>query len=261
MIIDISNKKALVTGATSGIGFASAKGLLEAGADVYINGRNQDKLMVALKSLGITDLSKGILADVGTTEGCRELIEKLPQIDILINNAGIFSPMPILEIDDEEWLKFININFMSGVRLTRHYIAQMQQTGWGRVIFVSSESAIQVPPEMVHYAVTKTAQLTLARGFAEAVKNSNITVNSILPGPTMSEGVQKFVREMVPDQSVPLEEAGRIFIRNERSTSLLGRMASAEEVANLIVYLSSDRASATTGTAVRVDGGVLRGVI
>ncbi|QLK20909.1 MULTISPECIES: SDR family NAD(P)-dependent oxidoreductase [Klebsiella/Raoultella group] len=261
MIIDISNRKALVTGATSGIGFASAKGLLEAGADVYINGRNQDKLMVALKRLGITDLSKGILADVGTTEGCRELIEKLPQVDILINNAGIFSPMPILEIDDEEWLKFININFMSGVRLTRHYIAQMQQTGWGRVIFVSSESAIQVPPEMVHYAVTKTAQLTLARGFAEAVKNSNITVNSILPGPTMSEGVQKFVREMVPDQSVPLEEAGRIFIRNERSTSLLGRMASAEEVANLIVYLSSDRASATTGTAVRVDGGVLRGVI
>ncbi|MDI6978476.1 SDR family oxidoreductase, partial [Serratia sp. Se-RSBMAAmG] len=205
--------------------------------------------------------SKGILADVGTPEGCKVLIDQLPQIDILINNAGIFSPASLLEIEDDEWLKFINVNFMSGVRLTRHYIPQMQKSGWGRVIFVSSESAIQVPPEMVHYAVTKTAQLTLARGFAEAAKNTNVTVNSVLPGPTMSEGVEKFVREMVPDKNVPLDEAGRIFIHNERSTSLLGRIASAEEVANLIVYLSSDRASATTGTAVRVDGGVLRGVI
>ncbi len=261
MIIDNSKRKALITGATSGIGFAAAKGLLETGADVYINGRNPEKLAAALDRLNITDPSKGILADVGTAAGCAALIEQLPQVDILVNNAGIFSPQPLVEIDDEEWFKFININFMSGVRLTRHYMPQMQNAGWGRVVFVSSESAIQVPPEMVHYAVTKTAQLTLARGFAEVAKNTNVTVNSILPGPTMSEGVERFVREMVPDQSVPLDEAGRIFIRNERSTSLLGRMASAEEVANLIVYLSSELASATTGTAVRVDGGVLRGII
>ncbi|NTX81026.1 SDR family oxidoreductase [Serratia proteamaculans] len=261
MIIDNSKRKALITGATSGIGFAAAKGLLETGADVYINGRNPEKLATALQRLNITDSSKGILADVGTAAGCAALIEQLPQVDILVNNAGIFSPQPLVEIDDEEWFKFINVNFMSGVRLTRHYMPQMQNAGWGRVVFVSSESAIQVPPEMVHYAVTKTAQLTLARGFAEVAKNTNVTVNSILPGPTMSEGVERFVREMVPDQSVPLDEAGRIFIRNERSTSLLGRMASADEVANLIVYLSSELASATTGTAVRVDGGVLRGII
>lgn len=261
MIIDNSKRKALVTGATSGIGFAAAKGLLETGADVYINGRNPEKLAAALKRLNITDPRKGILADVGTAAGCAALIEQLPQVDILVNNAGIFSPQPLVEIDDDEWFKFINVNFMSGVRLTRHYIPQMQSAGWGRVVFVSSESAIQVPPEMVHYAVTKTAQLTLARGFAEAAKNTNVTVNSILPGPTMSEGVERFVREMVPDQTVPLDEAGRIFIRNERSTSLLGRMASTDEVANLIVYLSSDLASATTGAAVRVDGGVLRGII
>lgn len=261
MIIDNSNRKALVTGSTSGIGFASAQALLKTGADVYINGRNPEKIATALELLNIKDASKGIIADVGTLEGCEHLVKCLPQVDILINNAGVFSPQPILEIDDEEWFRFININFMSGVRLTRHYISQMQQTGWGRVIFVSSESAIQVPPEMVHYAVTKTAQLTLARGFAESVKNCNVTVNSILPGPTMSEGVERFVREMVPDQSVPLDEAGRIFIHNERPTSLIERMASAGEVANMIVYLSSDQASATTGTAVRVDGGVLRGVI
>jgi NAD(P)-dependent dehydrogenase (short-subunit alcohol dehydrogenase family) len=261
MIIDNSKRKALITGATSGIGFAAAKGLLETGADVYINGRNPEKLAAALQRLNITDPRKGILADVGTAAGCAALTEQLPQVDILVNNAGIFSPQPLVEIDDEEWFKFINVNFMSGVRLTRHYMPQMQNAGWGRVVFVSSESAIQVPPEMVHYAVTKTAQLTLARGFAEVAKNTNVTVNSILPGPTMSEGVERFVREMVPDQSVPLDEAGRIFIRNERSTSLLGRMASADEVANLIVYLSSELASATTGTAVRVDGGVLRGII
>jgi NAD(P)-dependent dehydrogenase (short-subunit alcohol dehydrogenase family) len=261
MIIDNSKRKALITGATSGIGFAAAKGLLETGADVYINGRNPEKLAAALQRLNITDPRKGILADVGTAAGCAALTEHLPQVDILVNNAGIFSPQPLVEIDDEEWFKFINVNFMSGVRLTRHYMPQMQNAGWGRVVFVSSESAIQVPPEMVHYAVTKTAQLTLARGFAEVAKNTNVTVNSILPGPTMSEGVERFVREMVPDQSVPLDEAGRIFIRNERSTSLLGRMASADEVANLIVYLSSELASATTGTAVRVDGGVLRGII
>ncbi|CAI1898786.1 D-beta-hydroxybutyrate dehydrogenase [Serratia grimesii] len=261
MIIDNSKRKALITGATSGIGFAAAKGLLETGADVYINGRNPEKLAAALQRLNITDPRKGILADVGTAAGCAALTEQLPQVDILVNNAGIFSPQPLVEIDDEEWFKFINVNFMSGVHLTRHYMPQMQNAGWGRVVFVSSESAIQVPPEMVHYAVTKTAQLTLARGFAEVAKNTNVTVNSILPGPTMSEGVERFVREMVPDQSVPLDEAGRIFIRNERSTSLLGRMASADEVANLIVYLSSELASATTGTAVRVDGGVLRGII
>ncbi|MGQ8708148.1 SDR family NAD(P)-dependent oxidoreductase [Serratia sp. TSA_198.1] len=261
MVIDNSKRKALVTGATSGIGFAAAKGLLESGADVYINGRNPEKLAAALKRLNISDPSKGILADVGTAAGCAALIEQLPQVDILVNNAGIFAPQPLVEIDDEEWFKFINVNFMSGVRLTRHYIPKMQNAGWGRVVFVSSESAIQVPPEMVHYAVTKTAQLTLARGFAEAARNTNVTVNSVLPGPTMSEGVERFVREMVPDQSVPLDEAGRIFIRNERATSLLGRMASSEEVANLIVYLSSELASATTGTAVRVDGGVLRGII
>lgn len=204
---------------------------------------------------------QGVAANVGTLKGCKQLICAVPAVDILINNAGIFEPQFVFDVPDEQWERFFAVNVMSGIRLSRHYIPKMVDQGWGRSVFISSESAVQIPPEMVHYGMTKTAQLSIARGLAEAVRGSSVTINSVLPGPTLSEGVEKFVRQMVPDPSLSLEEASRQFVQKERPTSLLERMASVEEVANLVVYLCSNQASATTGAALRVDGGVLRGVL
>ncbi|MEV0599851.1 SDR family oxidoreductase [Streptomyces sp. NPDC050315] len=260
MQIDLTGRTALVTGSTAGIGLAIAKGLRAAGATVVVNGRTPERVQAAIEYCG-TEGVRGVAADVGTADGCEALITAEPKVDILVNNAGIFSPQPLFEIPDAEWERFFAVNVMSGIRLARHYVPQMVEQQWGRTVFVSSESAIQVPPEMVHYGTTKTAQLTVARGMSEAVKGSGVTVNSVLPGPTMSEGVEQFVREMVGDEVESMEEAGRIFIERERPTSLLGRLASAEEVANMVVYLSSQQAAATTGAALRVDGGVLRGVV
>ncbi|MET9292556.1 SDR family oxidoreductase [Streptomyces sp. NPDC003077] len=260
MRIDLTGRTALVTGSTAGIGLAIAKGLRAAGATVVVNGRTPERVRAAIEECG-TEGIRGVAADVGTAEGCEALITAEPKVDILVNNAGIFSPQPLFEIPDSEWERFFAVNVMSGIRLARHYVPQMVERQWGRTVFVSSESAIQVPPEMVHYGTTKTAQLTVARGMSEAVKGSGVTVNSVLPGPTMSEGVEQFVREMVGDEVESMEEAGRIFIERERPTSLLGRLATAEEVANMVVYLSSQQAAATTGAALRVDGGVLRGVV
>lgn len=259
--IDLAGRTALVTGSTVGIGFAIAAGLHAAGAAVVINGRSAERVEAAIGELGASERVRGVVADVGTAEGCERIGSELPDVDIVVNNAGIFSPQPLFEIPDEEWERFFAVNVMSGIRLNRRYVPAMAERGWGRVVFVSSESAVQIPPEMVHYGTTKTAQLAVARGTAEAVKGSGVTVNSVLPGPTQSEGIERFVREMVGDEIESIEEAGRAFIAAERPTSLLGRLATAEEVANLVVYLCSDQAAATTGTAVRVDGGVLRGVL
>ncbi|GAA0360925.1 SDR family oxidoreductase [Streptomyces olivoreticuli] len=261
MLIDLTGRTALVTGSTAGIGLAIAEGLHASGATVILNGRTDERVAAAAEKFGTSERVRGVAADIGTAAGCQAVVEAEPEVDILVNNAGVFSPQPLFEIPDAEWERFFAVNVMSGIRLSRHYVPAMTKRQWGRTVFVSSESAVQIPPEMVHYGTTKTAQLAVARGMAEAVRGTGVTVNSVLPGPTASEGVERFVREMVGDEIESMEEAGRIFVERERPTSLLGRLASAEEVANLVVYLCSDQAAATTGAALRVDGGVLRGVL
>jgi NAD(P)-dependent dehydrogenase (short-subunit alcohol dehydrogenase family) len=260
MNIDLTGKTALVTGSTLGIGFAVAAGLHESGATVIVNGRGGERVAQAVDRLGGGDRVRGVAADVGTAEGCQALVEAEPEVDILINNAGVFNPQPVFEIPDDEWERLFTVNVMSGVRLARHYVPPMVERGWGRVVFVSSESALQIPPEMVHYGTTKLAQLGVARGMAESVVGSGVTVNSILPGPTRSEGLEVFLGQMIGDGVNSIEEAGQLLVERERPTSILQRLASAQEVANLVVYVSSPQASATTGAALRVDGGVVRAV-
>ena len=261
MHIDLTGRTALITGSTSGIGYATAAGLLDAGATVVVNGRTPDRVNAAVETLSAPDRTQGIAADVATAEGCAALRAQLPHIDILINNAGAAYPKPVLEIQDEEWESLIALNVMSGVRLTRDLLPGMLRSGWGRVVFVSSESGLNIPAEMVHYGVTKLAQLGVARGFAEAIAGSRVTVNSVLPGPTLTPALEAFMNEMVGDEADTLEEASELFIKKVRPTSLIGRLADPEEVANLIIYLCSPQASATTGTQVRVDGGVARTVV
>jgi NAD(P)-dependent dehydrogenase (short-subunit alcohol dehydrogenase family) len=257
MRIDLGGRTALVTGSTAGIGHAIATGLSAAGAEVVVNGRSQERVDAAVASLG--GRVRGVAADVGTAEGCAALIEAVPDVDVLVNNAGVFEPVPVFEIPDEDWLEIFETNVMSGVRLSRHHVPRMVERGWGRVMFISSESALQIPAEMVHYGMTKTAQLAIARGMAESVPASGVTINSVLPGPTMSEGLTEMLEGRREDGQ-SLEDAGRAFIAEDRPTSLLGRPAEVEEVANIVVYLASPQASATTGAAVRVDGGVVRAI-
>ena len=214
----------------------------------------------AVARLSTTGPARGVAADVGTADGCNALIEALPAIDILINNAGVFVPQPVFEIPDDEWERLFAVNVMSGIRLARHYAPLMLERGWGRVVFVSSESALHIPKEMVHYGTTKLAQLGVARGMAESVAGSGVTINSVLPGPTLTEGNELFLRNLIGDSDSSIEEAGRRMIETERPSSLLRRLATSEEIVNLIVYLSSSQASATTGAAMRVDGGVVRAV-
>ena len=256
MLIDLTGRTALITGSTQGIGYAAAVALHASGARVVINARKQERVDEAVDRLGADDRVRGVAADVGTAEGCRALIDAVSDVDILVNNAGVFVPQSVFDIPDSEWERLFAVNVMSGVRLSRHYIPGMVARGWGRVLFVSSESALQIPREMVHYGTTKLAQLGVARGLAESIPGSGVTVNSVLPGPTESAGLEVFLGRMAGDGVASTAEAGRML----RPTSLLGRLESSEEVANLIVYLSSDQASATTGTAVRVDGGVVRAV-
>lgn len=261
MRVDLSGMTALVTGSTLGIGFAAAEGLLAAGASVVINGRNQERVDDALARLDGGTRCRGVTADVGTSEGCRRIVAAVPEVDVLVNNAGIFVPQPVFDVPDEEWERLFAVNVMSGVRLSRAYAPAMAQRGWGRIVFVSSESALHIPPEMVHYGVSKLAQLGVARGLAESLPGSGVTVNSVLPGPTLSEGLDGFVNGVGGADGVGSaeEQAWRV-VEQVRPTSLLRRMASPTEVANLIVYLASPQASATTGAALRVDGGVVRAV-
>ncbi|PHM73257.1 SDR family NAD(P)-dependent oxidoreductase [Xenorhabdus kozodoii] len=260
MKIDLSGKVALITGSSCGIGFSVASGLLAAGANVIINGRSQERIAEAMSRLDDAKRVSGIVADVGTLSGCNTLTTSVSKVDILVNNAGFFRPRPLLEISDSEWLEMMEVNVMSGIRLTRYYLHSMMQRRWGRVIFVSSESALQIPSEMVHYGVSKMTQLAVARGFAEIAINTGVTVNSVLPGPTMSEGVENFVQNLMGEAGTA-EEAGLLFMKKYRPSSLLGRLTTTDEVANFIVYLSSMQSSAITGAALRVDGGVLRSVI
>ena len=258
MLIDLTGKTALVTGSTVGIGYATAAELHASGATVVINGRTLERVQAAVDGLGGGDRIIGIPADVSTAAGCRSLLDAVPAVDILINNAGIAAPQPVLEIPDSEWERLFAVNVMSGVRLSRGYVPGMIERAWGRVVFVSSDAALNTPPEMVHYGTTKLAQLAVARGLAESVPGSGVTVNSVLPGPTRPDALPAFVDEMVGDDAATNEEAGQLFIERFRPTSLIGRLATSEEVASLIVYLCSTQAAATTGTSVRVDGGVVR---
>jgi len=260
MKIDLSGKTALVTGSTAGIGNAIAKGLAAAGADVIVNGRSQPKVDAAAAAIAKEVAGarvRGIAADVSTSAGCEALLAALPDVDILINNAGIFEPKDFFEIPDKDWSRFFEINVMSGVRLSRGYMQGMLKRNWGRIVFISSESALNIPKEMIHYGMTKTAQLAIARGLAQLTGGTAVTVNSVLPGPTMSEGVETFVKDIAKQNNQPVEEAAANFVKQHRPTSLLQRFASVEEIANMVVYVASREASATNGAALRAEGGIV----
>ena len=263
MKIDLSGKTALVTGSTSGIGHAVARGLAGAGADVVINGRTKAKVDAAVEALrkAMPEAKlRGVAADVSTAAGCQTLVAALPDVDILINNAGIFEPKGFFEIPDEDWSRFFEVNVMSGVRLSRAYLPGMLKRNWGRIVFISSESALNIPREMIHYGMTKTAQLAVSRGLAEMTRGSAVTVNSVLPGPTMSEGVETFVKGLAKQNGQSVDEAASVFIKQFRPTSLLQRFASVEEIANMVVYVASKEASATNGAALRAEGGIIQTV-
>ena len=259
MDLKLAGKTALVTGSTAGIGFAIAAGLAQEGASVIINGRTESRVEEAVKKL--KGKVFGLALDLGTADGIRKAIEKYPEVDILINNLGIFEPKPFEDIPDEDWFRFFEVNVMSGVRLSRHYLPRMKQKNWGRIIFVSSESAVQIPSEMIQYGMTKTAQLAISRGLAETTVGTGVTVNTVLPGPTASEGVSEFVDKLAAKEGVDKKAFEKEFFSTMRPSSLLKRFATPEEVANIVTYLASPLSSATNGAAVRVDGGVVRSIL
>ena len=261
MNIDLSGKTALVTGSTAGIGHAIAKGLAATGAGVVVNGRTQGKVDSAVAAITKSVPGakvRGVAADVSTAAGCKALLAALPDVDILINNAGIFEPKGFFDIPDEDWSRFYEVNVMSGVRLSRAYMPGMLKRNWGRIVFISSESALNIPKEMIHYGMTKTAQLAVARGLAELTRGTSVTVNSVLPGPTMSEGVETFVKDLAKQNNQSVEEAASNFVKQHRPTSLVQRFASVEEIANMVVYVSSREASVTNGAALRAEGGIIQ---
>jgi NAD(P)-dependent dehydrogenase (short-subunit alcohol dehydrogenase family) len=262
MDLKLSGKRAFVTGSTKGIGFAIAMGLAREGAAVVVNGRGDAAVSEAVKR--IIDATQGsvsgISGDVGNAAEVNRLVSKLGAVDILINNAGIFEPKPFLEISDSDWLRHFEVNVMSGVRLSRALLPHMLKQNWGRIIFISSESGLNIPAEMVQYGMTKTAQLAVSRGIAESVPGTGVTVNAVLPGPTLTEGVVDFLERLANDRGTSVKEMEVELIRNLRPTSLIKRWATPEEVANPVVYLCSEAASATTGAAIRVDGGVVRSI-
>jgi NAD(P)-dependent dehydrogenase (short-subunit alcohol dehydrogenase family) len=264
MDLKLTGKTALITGSTAGIGFAIAKSLATEGAHVYVNGRTQERVnaaMAAIRSHAQAARVDGIAADFSGAAGAETVIAKLPEVDVLVNNVGIFEPKPFAEISDADWYRFFEVNVMSGVRLTRHYLTGMLKRNWGRILFISSESGVQIPAEMVHYGMTKTAQIAVARGIAESVAGTAVTVNSILAGPTESEGVSVFVEAMAKQQNKSKAEIEKEFFEHVRPSSLLKRFASVDEVAAMATYLAGEPSSATNGAAIRVDGGVVRAIL
>jgi NAD(P)-dependent dehydrogenase (short-subunit alcohol dehydrogenase family) len=262
MDLKLSGKRAFVSGSTKGIGFAIAQGLAREGAAVVVNGRGDEAVAEAVKR--IADATQGsvsgIAGDVGSAADVKRLVSELGPVDILINNAGIFEPRPFLEIPDSDWLRHFELNVMSGVRLSRALLPHMLKRNWGRIIFISSESGLNIPPEMVQYGMTKTAQLAVSRGIAESIAGTGVTVNAVLPGPTLTEGVVGFLETLAKERGIRVKEMEAEVIRNLRPTSLIKRWATPEEVAAPVVYLCSEAASATTGAAIRVDGGVVRSI-
>ena len=264
MHIDLSGKRAIVTGSTAGIGFAIASGLAETGAAVVINGRSEKSVNGAKARLIEKQPKARVEAaagDLSSPEGVAAFIARAGDADILVNNVGIFEPKPFAEIPDSDWQHFFDVNVMSGVRLSRHYLPAMMKRDWGRIVFISSESGINIPVEMVHYGVTKTAQLGLALGLAVTAAGTGVTVNSVLPGPTRSEGVVDFLGKLSDGQNRSQKEMEAKLIAEGRPTSIIRRLATPEEIANMVVYVCSKQASATTGAALRVDGGVVRSVV
>jgi NAD(P)-dependent dehydrogenase (short-subunit alcohol dehydrogenase family) len=262
--LKLDGKSAIVTGSTAGIGLAIASSLAAEGAHVFVNGRTRhrvDEAIARIRSRVASAKVDGVAADFSTAEAAAALIAQVPEIDILVNNVGIFEPKPFVEIVDTDWYRFFEINVLSGVRLSRHYLPGMLQRNWGRIIFISSESAVQIPKEMVHYGMTKTAQVAIARGIAESVAGTGVTANSILAGPTESEGVGGFVEAMAREQNKPKEQVEKEFFEHARPSSLLKRFASVDEVASMVTYVASELSSATNGAALRVDGGVVRAIL
>ena len=260
MDLKLTGKTALVTGSTAGIGFGIARRLLQEGASVVINGRTKKRINSALDQLrqAIPDCTvQGCAADFADAAAVQHLLDDHDSIDILINNVGIFSPKPFAEITDEEWLHFFEVNVLSGVRLSRHYLPQMLKQNWGRIIFISSESGIQIPAEMVHYGTTKTAQLGVSRGLAQQTAGTNVTVNTVIPGSTRSEGSEKFISDLAQERGLSKEDVEREFFEKVRPTSLLERFATIDEVATFVTYLASPLAAANNGAALRVDGGTV----
>jgi NAD(P)-dependent dehydrogenase (short-subunit alcohol dehydrogenase family) len=264
MKIDLHGHRAVISGSTAGIGFAIAKGLAEAGAAVVINGRSESAVEEAVRQLVETMAGAsvdGVAADLATAQGVTEFLRRAGRADILVNNLGIFEPKPFEQITDADWHRFFETNVMSGIRLSRHFLPAMREKNWGRVVFISSESALNVPAEMIHYGMTKTAQLAIARGLAQTMAGTGVTVNSVLPGPTRSKGVADFFRDMAKDADQPMDVIEKEFIAQHRPSSILRRLATPEEVANMVVYICSEQASATTGAALRVDGGVVQYIV
>jgi NAD(P)-dependent dehydrogenase (short-subunit alcohol dehydrogenase family) len=263
MDFGLREKRALVTGSTAGIGFATARALANEGAHVTLNGRTEARVGDAVDRIR-RELSNatvdGIAADLSSGDGCRALIGHLPEVDVLVNNLGIFEPKPFEQIPDEDWIRFFETNVLSGIRLARHYVRGMRSRNWGRIVFVSSESGLQIPTEMIHYGMTKTAQLAVSRGLAETLAGTGVTVNSVLPGPTSSEGVGAFVTQMATARGLDAKTVEREFFATARPSSVLQRFATPDEVAAMITYVCSAQASATTGAALRVDGGVVRAI-
>ncbi|AZE83414.1 3-oxoacyl-ACP reductase [Pseudomonas orientalis] len=264
MKIELNGRKALVTGSTAGIGRAIAEGLARAGASVFINGRTQERVDTAVKELRalLPDAEFiGVVADVATAEGSASLAAQAKEVDILVNNAGTARPKGFFEQDDAEWIDLYQLNVMSGVRAARDYMPGMIQRGWGRVVFMSSESAIAVPKEMIDYGVTKTAQLAVSRGLAELAKGTGVTVNAVLPGPTRSEIMGNWMMAVAKEQGITQQQAEKNFLSTTRPSTLIDRFTTTEEVANMVVYICSELSSGTTGSSLRVDGGVVRSII
>jgi NAD(P)-dependent dehydrogenase (short-subunit alcohol dehydrogenase family) len=257
MDLELAGKKALVTGSTAGIGYAIAARLVKEGSAVIVNGRTQERVDKAVKETGA---AYGIAADLGTEEGVRRCIERFSTVEILVNNLGIFEPKPFENISDDDWRRFFEVNVLSGVRLSRHYVGQMLQAKWGRIVFISSESALQIPVEMIHYGMTKTAQLAISRGLAETTKGTAVTVNAVLPGPTASEGVTAFVDSLAAKEGVDRSEIEKEFFRKTRPSSILQRFITPDEIANLVAFVCSPLASAINGAAVLADGGVVQSI-
>lgn len=264
MDLQLNGKTALVSGSTAGIGYAIALLLAKEGASVVINGRSKDRVDKAVseikKAYSKANVS-GLVADLGSADGVKALQKELLAVDILINNLGIFEPAPFEEITDDDWMRTFEVNVMSGVRLSRAYLPGMHKKNWGRIIFISSESGVNIPAEMIQYGLTKTAQLALARGLAETTAGTNITVNSVLPGPTRTEGVETFISDMAKAQKTDEKRVEEDFFKTVRPSSLIKRFATTDEVAAMVTYLCSPLAAATNGAAVRVDGGVVRSIV
>jgi len=263
MNLQLDGKKTLVTGSTAGIGFAIARALAREGASVVITGRTQQRVDNATEDIRkeIRDAKiSGIAVDLATPDGISKCIQVAPAVDVLVNNLGVYEPKPFEQITDGDWREIIETNFMSGVRLSRYYLPRMKAANWGRIIFISSESAINIPVEMIHYGVTKTMQVALGRGLAETTSGTAVTVNSVLAGPTRSEGVEKFLIDMARTKNVAPEKIEKEFFRTARPSSLLQRFATTDEVAALVTFLGSPLSSATNGAALRVEGGVVRSI-